>query len=138
MPNTSCASIPDLSFRLWTTSSNKTTGRSASDSNPTLYHVIEHHGDIPGLERVLSGYQDFVIKPARAPEERYCACQGAYGRRFCQAKWPGRPIRDLSYHISDILSGIYSLEGLEDRAFIEGLVHPDMIFDAVTYCASRT
>ena len=42
-------------------------------------------------------------------------------------------MKDLTYHISDILSGIYSLEGLEDRAFIEGLVHPDTVFDAVTY-----
>lgn len=42
-------------------------------------------------------------------------------------------MKDLAYHISDILSGIYSLEGLEDRAFLEALVHPDNAFDAVTY-----
>src|SRR5208337_4538891 len=42
-------------------------------------------------------------------------------------------MKDLAYHISDILSGIYSLEGLEDRAFLEALVHPDTAFDAVTY-----
>ena len=40
---------------------------------------------------------------------------------------------DLVYHISGILSGIYSLEGLEDRALIEGLVIPDPIFAAITY-----
>ena len=40
---------------------------------------------------------------------------------------------DLVYHISGILSGIYSLEGLEDRALIEGLVIPDPVFAAITY-----
>jgi alpha-L-glutamate ligase-like protein len=40
---------------------------------------------------------------------------------------------DLTYHIFDILSGIYSLEGLEDRALIEAFIHPDPVFAAVTY-----
>jgi alpha-L-glutamate ligase-like protein len=40
---------------------------------------------------------------------------------------------DIHYHISDILSGIYSLEGLEDKAVIEGLIHPDEVFGKVTY-----
>ena len=40
---------------------------------------------------------------------------------------------DIHYHISDILSGIYSLEGLEDKAVIEGLIHPDQVFGKVTY-----
>jgi alpha-L-glutamate ligase-like protein len=40
---------------------------------------------------------------------------------------------DLVYHISGILSGIYSLAGLEDRALIEGLVIPDPVFAAITY-----
>jgi alpha-L-glutamate ligase-like protein len=102
---------------------------------PPLYHVIEHHGDIPGLERVLSGYQDFVIKPARgAGGSGIVLVKERTAGGFVKQNGQVVPIRDLSYHISDILSGIYSLEGLEDRAFIEGLVHPDMIFDAVTYC----
>ena len=39
----------------------------------------------------------------------------------------------MSHHISDILSGIYSLEGLEDKAMIEGLIHSDEVFSRVTY-----
>ena len=41
--------------------------------------------------------------------------------------------QDLSYHISDVLSGIYSLSGLEDKAVIEALIHPDSTFEAVTF-----
>ena len=101
---------------------------------PPLYHVIEHHGDMAKLEEMLTDHQDFVIKPAR----------GAGGSGIILVrdhaeggfvKQSGEVIlwKDLIYHISDILSGIYSLEGLEDRAFIEALVHPDTVFDAVTY-----
>jgi alpha-L-glutamate ligase-like protein len=102
---------------------------------PPLYHVIEHHGDIPGLEKVLSGYQDFVIKPARgAGGSGIVLVKGHTLGGFIKQNGEVILTKDLTYHISDILSGIYSLEGLEDRAFIEALVHPDTLFDAVTYC----
>ena len=102
---------------------------------PPLYHVIEHHGDIPVLEKVLSGHQDFVIKPARgAGGSGIVLVKDHTLGGFIKQNGEIIPMKDLTYHISDILSGIYSLEGLEDRAFIEGLVHPDTIFDAVTYC----
>jgi alpha-L-glutamate ligase-like protein len=102
---------------------------------PALYHVIEHHGDIATLEKELGGYKDFVVKPARGTGGSGIVLvrdhtQGGF------IKQNGEVIlmKDLTYHISDILSGIYSLEGLEDRAIVEALVHPDTIFDPVTYC----
>jgi len=102
---------------------------------PPLYHVIEHHGDISGLEKVLSGRQDFVIKPARgAGGSGIVLVKGHTLGGFIKQNGEVILTKDLTYHISDILSGIYSLEGLEDRAFIEALVHPDTVFDAVTYC----
>ena len=101
---------------------------------PPLYHVIEHHGDIPGLEKVLSGHQDFVIKPARgAGGSGIVLVTDHTAEGFVKQSGEIISWKDLTYHISDIISGIYSLEGLEDRALIEALVHPDPIFDAVTY-----
>ena len=101
---------------------------------PPLYHVIEHHGDIPGLEKVLSGHQDFVIKPARgAGGSGIVLVTDHTAEGFVKQGGEIISWKDLTYHISDIISGIYSLEGLEDRALIEALVHPDPIFDAVTY-----
>ncbi len=102
---------------------------------PPLYNVIEHHGDVPGLEKVLSGHQDFVVKPARgAGGSGIVLVKGHTLGGFIKQNGEVILTKDLTYHISDILSGIYSLEGLEDRAFIEALVHPDTLFDAVTYC----
>ena len=101
---------------------------------PPLYHVVEHHGDIPGLEKALAGYQDFAIKPARgAGGSGIVLLTDRTENGFLKPSGEVVRMKDLSYHISDILSGIYSLEGLEDRAFIEALVHPDPVFDEVTY-----
>ena len=101
---------------------------------PLLYRVIERHGDMARLEEMLRGYQDFVIKPARGTGgSGIVLVTGHTEGGFIKQSGEVIPMKDLAYHISDILSGIYSLEGLEDRAFLEALVHPDNVFDAVTY-----
>lgn len=101
---------------------------------PVLYYVIEHHGGIDGLQKALGDHQQFVVKPARG--------FGGSGiilitkRRedvFVTQSGKIIPREVLNYHISSILSGIYSLEGLEDSAIVESLVQPDPVFEAVTY-----
>ncbi len=101
---------------------------------PPLYRVIEHYGDMARLEEMLGDHQDFVVKPARGTGgSGIVLVTGRTEGGFIKQSGEVIPIKDLAYHISDILSGIYSLEGLEDRAFLEALVHPDTVFDAVTY-----
>jgi len=101
---------------------------------PVLYHVILHHGAISQLKTLLGKHKEFVVKPARGSggsgiilitehsEEIYITQSG---RKI--------PWEDFSYHISGILSGIYSLEGLEDYAIIESLIHPSPVFADVAY-----
>jgi alpha-L-glutamate ligase-like protein len=101
---------------------------------PPLYHVIEHHGDISELEELVSDHLEFVIKPARGAGGSGIVLVSEHSEEgFTKQNGEVILLKDLTYHISDILSGIYSLEGLEDRAFIEALVHPDRVFDAITY-----
>jgi len=101
---------------------------------PPLYHVVSHHGDIAGFERALADRQQFVLKPARGG--------GGSGIILITDRRDGKFVtqsgkmiskEEIRYHISDILSGIYSLEGLEDKALIEGLIHPDEVFSKVAY-----
>ena len=101
---------------------------------PPLYHIIEYHGDLAGFEKAVSGRPQFVVKPARGT--------GGGGIVLVSDRTAGGFIKqsgeviskeDLVYHLSSILSGIYSLEGIEDRALIEGLVIPDPVFAAITY-----
>ena len=101
---------------------------------PPLYHVISHHGGIVGFDRALSDQQEFVLKPARGGGGSgiILITDRRNGKFVTQS---GRPIskEEIHYHISDILSGIFSLKGLEDKAIIEGLIHPDPVFEKVTY-----
>jgi alpha-L-glutamate ligase-like protein len=101
---------------------------------PSLYHMIESHGDIARLEKGLCEQREFVLKPARgAGGSGIVLIMDHTAEGFIKQNNEFISWKDLTYHISDILSGIYSLEGLEDRALIEALVHPDLVFDAVTY-----
>jgi alpha-L-glutamate ligase-like protein len=101
---------------------------------PPLYHVVSHHGDIAGFDDALTDQREFVLKPARGG--------GGSGIILITDRKDGKFVtqsgkmiskEEIHYHISDILSGIYSLEGLEDKAVIEGLIHPDEVFSKVTY-----
>jgi alpha-L-glutamate ligase-like protein len=101
---------------------------------PTLYLVIKHHGDIAGFEKVLGDQHEFVVKPARgAGGSGILLIKDRTSEGFIKQNGKIISRADLTYHISSILSGIYSLEGLEDRALFEYLVHPDPVFASVTY-----
>lgn len=101
---------------------------------PPLYHVIESHGDMAGLEKALEGQNEFVVKPARGSGgSGIVLITDRMKEGFVKQSGEVISWKDLTYHISDILSGIYSLEGLEDRALFEALIHVDPIFSSVTY-----
>jgi alpha-L-glutamate ligase-like protein len=101
---------------------------------PVLYCVVDRYGDVSGFQEALRGICQFAVKPARGS-----GGSGIVLIRDCTEKGyvtqSGELIspQNLFYHISDILSGIYSLSGLEDRAIVEALIHPDPVFDAVSY-----
>lgn len=101
---------------------------------PELYYVVENHGRIAGLPAVLAPLSEFVLKPARGSGGSGIVLirgrkEGGFvtqsGRFLSQA--------EFNYHIASILSGIFSLEGGEDTAIIESLIHPDPVFASVTY-----
>ncbi len=101
---------------------------------PPLYHVIYHHGEIARFDHVLSDRREFVLKPARGGGgSGIILITDRRGGKFVTQSGKIISKEELHYHISDILSGIYSLEGLEDKALIEGLIHPDEVFSKVTY-----
>jgi alpha-L-glutamate ligase-like protein len=102
--------------------------------SPKVYCVVENHGSIAKLPGILKDYPEFVLKPARGSggsgiilirdrtEKGYVTQSGKV------ISWD-----DFSYHLASILSGIFSLEGKEDTAIIEALIHPASVFSDVTY-----
>lgn len=101
---------------------------------PTLYYVMERHGSIAGLQKALGDRCEFVVKPARGSGgSGIVLVTGCTAEGFVTQSGEVISHEDFAYHISDILSGVYSLEGLEDRAIIEALIYPAPVFAAVTY-----
>ncbi len=102
---------------------------------PELYGIIETEHEISKLNEIIAGRNDFVIKPA----------QGAGGDgiiviadRFDETRFKtisGRMIShsEIEYQISSILTGLYSLGGMRDRALIEYRVTPDPIFKSISF-----
>lgn len=101
---------------------------------PELYGVVETHRELRDLPAMVSRRAAFVVKPARGAAGNGIVLiarqEGAWlvkpsGERL---GWPA-----LTYHAAGILSGVYSLEGLEDQVLVEALVTVDPVFEAVTY-----
>ncbi|MBI1725096.1 MAG: alpha-L-glutamate ligase-like protein [Candidatus Tectomicrobia bacterium] len=101
---------------------------------PAIYRVIERHRDIAGFERGLPGDGAFAVKPARGAggmgivlverwgEEGFVKPNGTLVRREA-----------LYHHVSNILSGIYSLAGQPDQAIVQALIRPDDAFESVCW-----
>jgi len=101
---------------------------------PALYHVVEHHGDIKGFEGKLNEHKEFALKPSRGSGGNgIVLIKDRIKGGFVKQSGEVIPHADFIYHISGILSGIYSLGGHEDKAIFEALIYPDPVFAAVTY-----
>lgn len=101
---------------------------------PKLYGVIEIERQVRNLPELLQPYQDFVIKPAQGSGgDGIVVISGRRQARY--RKISGQLIGQevLDHHVSNILSGLYSLGGHPDKALIEYRVQFDPIFEAISY-----
>jgi alpha-L-glutamate ligase-like protein len=96
---------------------------------PETYAVIRRYGDVRRFSEWIEGRSDFVIKPASGAGGRGIVViarrsgsdfETASGRKLNQG--------ELNYHLSTILSGLYSLGGQVDCAIVEQriIMHPIM------------
>lgn len=101
---------------------------------PPLYDIIETEQQIKTLEERLAPYDDFVIKPARGSggDGILVFKDKVYGR-YRQINGKLTTHQELSYHLSCLLSGAYSLGGSSDYAIIEKRVVVDPVFAEVSY-----
>jgi alpha-L-glutamate ligase-like protein len=101
---------------------------------PELYGVVEIQQQVRKLPALLASYPDFVVKPARGSQGDGIVVVVERARsRYRAADGTLLDDHDLCYHVSNILSGIYSLGGQADKALIEYRVNFDPIFEAITY-----
>lgn len=101
---------------------------------PELFNMVSAPHEVRGIEKQLHDKKNFVVKPARGSGGKgILVIVGHYGAAY--RKVNGEPVTedDLRFHLNNILSGMYSLGGLPDRAIIEYCVQFDPVFRPVSY-----
>src|SRR5262249_42579116 len=87
---------------------------------PEIFAVVERHSQLRRLSQLLAGPMDFVIKPNRGSAGRgVLVVIGRDRDRFLRHNGERLDLDDLRQHISDILSGMYSLGGRPDEALLQ-------------------
>ena len=94
---------------------------------PETYGVIRRYGDVRSFSQVIGDRTEFVVKPASGAAGRGIIVISR--RKGTDFETPGGRVLswgDLRYHLSTILSGLYSLGGQMDKAIIEQrmIIHP--------------
>jgi len=101
---------------------------------PSIYRVIGRQSEIAGFEETLGRARAFAVKPARgAGGSGIVLVESWTEESFRKPTGDLIPREELYHHISNILSGIYSLSGLPDRAILQALIHPEPVFAAVSH-----
>lgn len=101
---------------------------------PELYGVIEIEHQIKTLHSLLEPHRSFVIKPAQGSGgDGIVVIHGRRGRHYLKSDGAIITQEDLSFHVSNILSGMYSLGGHQDKAIIEAKVEFDPLFKDISY-----
>jgi len=101
---------------------------------PPLYGVIEIQHQVRELAMLLSPYKDFVIKPAQGSGgDGIVVIIGRHKDRYRKASGQLITQEDLDHHVSNTLSGLYSLGGHPDKVLIEHRVQFNPIFEAISF-----
>ena len=99
---------------------------------PETYVTISRFGDIRQFPDNVGDRREFVIKPARGAAGRgVLVVAGRDGDAFIASGEERLTIEGLRYHLSTILSGIYSLGGNLDCAIVEQRLHRHPVFDPI-------
>ncbi|MEM7431998.1 MAG: alpha-L-glutamate ligase-like protein [Pseudomonadota bacterium] len=104
---------------------------------PELYGVIENQGQVRSFADIVADKDSFVIKPAQGSGgDGIIVITGRSQRRrdsFRLASGVLISEAEIAHHISNIVSGQYSLSGNPDTAIIEYCVKFDPVFAEVSY-----
>lgn len=101
---------------------------------PELYGMINIQAEVAKIPEIVSGREDFVVKPAQGSQGLGIVVVVGRGKGLYRLA-DGRFMDDaeLAFHTSNILSGIYSLGGQPDKALVEYRVKFDPVFEAISF-----
>jgi alpha-L-glutamate ligase-like protein len=101
---------------------------------PDVYAEVTSYSTLRRLDRLLGGRGDFVIKPNRGSAGRgVLVVTGRDANGFRRHNGELLRLDELKQHISDILSGMYSLGGQPDTTIVQQRIRLHPAFAAITY-----
>ncbi|MDH3545963.1 MAG: alpha-L-glutamate ligase-like protein [Gammaproteobacteria bacterium] len=104
---------------------------------PELYGVIANQGEVRGFANIVTDRESFVVKPAQGSGGDGILVVTARSQRkrnsFRLASGVLISEAEIRHHISNIVSGQYSLSGNPDKALIEYCVEFDKVFAELSY-----
>ena len=104
---------------------------------PDLYGIIDNQGDVRRFSEIVADHDSFVVKPAQGSGgDGILVITGRSKRKrdtFRRSSGLLITKSEIAHHLSNIVSGQYSLSGNPDKALIEYCVHFDPVFAEVSY-----
>jgi alpha-L-glutamate ligase-like protein len=101
---------------------------------PELYAVVREEHQIADLHDRLAGREQFVMKPAHGSGgDGILVINGRRGDKYRRSNGHLMSRGEFGHHLSNALSGLFSLGGHPDHLLIEYCVQFDPIFDQVSY-----
>lgn len=101
---------------------------------PKLYGILNTQYELRHLDGILEGHESFAIKPARGSGGNgILVIKRKYADRYYKVDGSVYSLADIKYHCSKIISGMYSLGGLPDKAIVEACVEFDPVFSHISY-----
>jgi len=113
----------------------KEIARSIDIPFPETYGVIRFQNEVKQLPEMIAGKDSFVLKPVGGSGGSGIVVISDVKSENDYRKPSGKrlSIGDLDYHVHNILSGMFSISGQSDVAFVEETVTFDPVFDEITY-----
>jgi alpha-L-glutamate ligase-like protein len=112
----------------------KELARKAGAAVPDLYGLIEIQAQVARVPEILKAHEDFVVKPAQGSQgEGIVVVTGRSAGLYRTAAGTLMSEDEMTFHVSNILSGIYSLGGQNDKAIIEYRVKFDSVFEKIAF-----
>src|SRR5262249_28544011 len=102
--------------------------------SPKIFSVISRHSQLRDWEENWNGSGEFVVKPNRGSGGRgVLVVVGREETSFVRHNGERLNRGELRQHLSDILSGMYSLGGRPDVALLQQRVRLHPVFEAISF-----
>jgi alpha-L-glutamate ligase-like protein len=101
---------------------------------PELYGVIQTEYQVRHFAEMIEPHAEFALKPSRGSGGKGILVIAGRSKDMYRSVDGSLLTREeIGYHLSNVISGIYSLGGQPDKALIEYRVQFDPVFEAISY-----